>query len=249
MNYMGGKTKCSERIASIINKYISQNKIDVFYDVFTGGGNVADKINCKIVIASDLSPTLIALHQQAQKDFSLIPKKGSKEYWDNAYKEYKRLKENNWENPQMPLYEIGAIEWYASYTKGGFPRGYTKPVGNRNYFAEGRQAHMKQARSKKYKNIIFKCSDYQQIDIPENALIYLDPPTEKTKPYGINPKFDYITFIRWIREKSKTNPIFLSNYNAPNDFKIVWTEVSKKNIKDYDFCEKLYFIDNRQNGK
>lgn len=26
----------------------------------------------------------------------------------------------------MPLYEIGAIEWYASFSNGGFPRGYAK---------------------------------------------------------------------------------------------------------------------------
>lgn len=249
MNYMGSKRQYSKYIIPILNKYIRDNNITCFYDIFTGGANVADKIECERVIANDLSPTLIDLHQQAQKGFEKIPKDGNREYWDEAYAEYKRLKKNNWEEPKIPLYEIGAIEWYSSYARGGFPRGYAKTTDTRNYFVEGRKAHQTQANTNKYKKIEFICKDYKEIDIEPDQVIYCDPPYKGTKPYGIEPKFNHEEFFEWVREKSKTNPIFISEQEAPEDFNIVWAKdgVIRTNILHNDFkaCERLFFIDNR----
>ena len=249
MNYMGSKRQYSKYIIPILNKYIKDNEITCFYDVFTGGGNVADKVDCKRVVGCDLSPTLIALHKQAQDDFSKIPLNGDREYWDRAYTEYKRLRDNNWENPQIPLYEIGAIEWYSSYARGGFPRGYAKITSTRNYFIEGRKAHQTQANTTKYKKIDFVCSDYRNLEIEPNQVIYCDPPYKGTKPYGIEPKFNHAEFFEWAREKSKTNPVFVSEQSAPDDFEIIWAKDgvirSASLHNDFEACEKLFFIDNR----
>lgn len=124
MVYMGSKSKYASDIVGIINSYIAKNNIEKFYDIMCGGANICDKITCKEVYANDLSPTLIALHKQAQEDFSKIPENGSREYWDKAYGEFKKIlkdfsSEKNLENFQsevsIPLYEIGAIEWYGSW--------------------------------------------------------------------------------------------------------------------------------------
>lgn len=92
MVYMGSKRRYCKYIVPIIQKYINGNNINTFVDCFCGGANLADKINCKTVICNDISPTLIALHQQAQADFSKIPTNGDREYWDLAYAEWKRIK-------------------------------------------------------------------------------------------------------------------------------------------------------------
>ena len=249
MVYMGSKNKIVSSIIPIINNYIKENNIKTFVDPFCGGANVADKIECNEIICSDLSPTLIALHKQAQDDFSLIPEDGSRDYWDNAYKEYKRLRETNWENPEIPLYEIGAIEWYSSYARGGFPRGYAKTTPKRNYFKEARRNHYLQSQSENYKKIKFSCCDYRKIEIEPNSLIYLDPPYKNTKPYGICNNFNYEELYNWIKEKAITNPIFISEQNELDGFDLVWSKdgilrsMSKDNY--VSACEKLYFIDKR----
>ena len=158
MVYMGSKRKYCKYIVPIIQRYIDEYSIDCFVDCFCGGANLADKIQCETVICNDLSPSLIALHRQVQEDFSEIPTDGSREYWDKAYAEWKKIKAGmvNGQIPidfdfTMPLYEIGAIEWYASFSNGGFPRGYAKNNTTRNYYQEAYRNHKAQAENNNYK--------------------------------------------------------------------------------------------------
>lgn len=92
MVYMGSKRRYCKYIVPIIQKYIDENNIGIFIDLFCGGANLTDKINCDYVYGNDLSPSLIALHKQAQEDFSLIPTDGNREYWDAAYADWKNIK-------------------------------------------------------------------------------------------------------------------------------------------------------------
>lgn len=254
MVFMGSKRRYCKYIVPIINKYIKENNITKFYDIFCGGGNLADKIICDNIIANDLSPTLIALHQKAQSDPSNIPSTGSREWWDKAYTEYKRLikdvPKENWINESsLPLWEIGAIEWYSSFSNGGFPRGYAKPSHGRDYYNEAYRNHQKQAQEEIYKQIKFQQGDYRTIEIEPNALIYADSPYKGTKPYAINPKFNHEEYYNWLREKSKTNPIFISEQIMPEDFPIIWQKDDATRTcgldNNFKACEKLFFIDNR----
>lgn len=265
MTYMGSKRKYCKDIVPIIQKYIEDNNITVFIDVFCGGANLADKIKCQTVVANDLSPTLIALHQAAQVDFSSIPTDGNREYWNAAYAEYKKIKaamdKGEKYTPIMPLYEIGAIEWYASFASGGFPRGYAKNAKGRNYYQEGWRNHKAQSENELYKNIQFICGDYKDVldklDKLDNidlshALVYCDSPYKGTKPYSINPKFNHEEYYNWLREISKAVPIFISEQEMPEDFPIIWEKEAKRTAgKDNNFkaCEKLYFLDNRKEAK
>lgn len=258
MVYMGSKRKYCKYIVPIIQKYIDEHNIVQFIDCFCGGANLADKISCQKVICNDLSPTLIALHKQAQADFSKIPEEGSREYWDYAYTKWKQIREKIssnipiMENEEFPLYKIGAIEWYASFSNGGFPRGYAKPGQGRDYYKEGYRNHQKQANDEKYKKIEFVCGSYDQIAIDEpDTLLYCDSPYRGTKPYGISPKFDFDTYYNWLRKTSKLFPIFVSEQNLPEDFNnfIVWAKDDAIRTcgadNNFKACEKLYLIDNR----
>lgn len=256
MVYMGSKRRFTKYIVPYIQKYIDENNVKVFIDVFCGGANLTDKIKCNKIIANDLSPTLIALHRQAQSDPSRIPETGSRQWWDDAYSDYKNLKANypidyiTWEqNSSMPLWQIGAIEWYSSFANGGFPRGYAKPSHGRDYYNEAYRNHQKQAQEENYKKIEFIQSNYLDLNIQPNDLIYCDSPYKGTKPYAINPKFNYEEYYNWLREQSKTNPIFISEQSMPEDFQIIWSkdDVTRTAGLDnnYKACEKLFFIDNR----
>lgn len=257
---MGSKARIQADISPIINKYIKDNDITNFYDIFCGGANLADKIICDNIYCSDLSPTLIALHKQAQTDFSVIPEEDSREWWDAAYSDYKIILKNLSNNKnlkdyqelvEMPLWKIGAIEWYASYNARGFIGGYGKPCPTVHQYIMSRKNHFKQSQNPIYQKINFSCADYQNLEIPENVLIFCDSPYKGVKPYQINPHFNHAKYYEWLREKSKTNPIFISEQEMPDDFNVIWQKETKRtmDLKGRPTkIEKLYFIDRRENN-
>ena len=91
---------------------------------------------------------------------------------------------------------------------------------------------------------------YTDAVIEPNAIIYCDPPYIGTAEYIANDDttFDHQRFYRWVRDKAKTNPVFISEYHCPDDFKCVYEFerrqlLSKGNTK---YNEKLFFVDNRK---
>lgn len=116
----------------ILQKTIDENNIDTYIECFVGGANIIDKINCANKYGYDRSDTLIALLQTAATDFSKVLKDGSRELWDKG-KDYVKLGKMP---EDMTLAEIGAMEFFASFSNGGFPRGYAKNTATRNYFKE-----------------------------------------------------------------------------------------------------------------
>lgn len=64
------------------------------------------------------------------------------------------------------------------------------------------------------------CLNYDEVEIPEGAVVYCDPPYANTASYD-EGSFDSAKFWDFVREKSKTNKVFVSEYSAPPDFKKV----------------------------
>ena len=79
---------------------------------------------------------------------------------------------------------------------------------------------------KQLPNIIdlkYVCCDYNDIEIPENSIIYCDPPYQNTDKTYKEKQFDHDKFWEWCRIKSKEgHTVFISEYNAPDDFECVW---------------------------
>ena len=65
--------------------------------------------------------------------------------------------------------------------------------------------------------------DYRKVEIETDSVVYCDIPYKNTAKYSIGD-FDHEDFYEWAR---KQNNIFISEYEMPNDFKIV----NEKNIK------------------
>lgn len=89
--------------------------------------------------------------------------------------------------------------------------------------------------------IEFSQKDYREVVIPPNSVIYCDPPYNST--VGYDSIFDHEAFYEWCRRQ--THPIFISEYNMPQDFRCVAEK--KRNVK---FCaagmkqsiEKIYTL-------
>lgn len=148
---MGSKSKYTSSIVPILQKCIDDNKINTYIECFVGGANVIDKIQCERRIGYDRSDTLIALLTQMRDDFDKVLKDGNRELWDKG-KEYVK---NGAKPEDMSLAEIGAMEFFASFSNGGFPRGYAKNSTTRNYYNEAYRNAEKQAPD--LKGIEFGC--------------------------------------------------------------------------------------------
>ena len=64
MVYMGSKSKYADSIVPILQKLISDNKINIYIEPFVGGANIIDKIHCPEKFGYDKNAPLIALHKQ-----------------------------------------------------------------------------------------------------------------------------------------------------------------------------------------
>ena len=90
---------------------------------------------------------------------------------------------------------------------------------------------------------------YDEIDIPDGAVVYCDPPyhaCDKSLYEGTAKAFDHCAFYDWCVSVSKTNPIFISEYSIEDDrFEIVaekqkMTSMSSK--KSFIVTERLYTV-------
>lgn len=240
MVYMGSKTKYAKHIVPILQNAIDQNGIKIYIECFCGGCNIIDKISCEQKYAYDRSDTLIALLEQAQSDASSLLQEGSRELWDKG----KAYVKDGIMPEDMTLAEIGAMEFFASFSNRGFSGGYAKNTDSRDFFNEARENLRKQ--SPNLKGIVFKCQNYWELDKDiSQAVIYLDPPYQGAKAYGYanQSKMDYEHFWNWVRELSKNNIVFISEQSAPEDFEVVWEqEVKRTNGLNNNFkaVEKLF---------
>lgn len=240
MVYMGSKSKYAKYIVPILQRTIDQHNITLYIEPFVGGANIIDKIRCERRVGCDRSDTLIALLKLASEDFSKVLADGSRELWDKG----KAYVKDGTMPDDMSLADIGAMEFFASFSNGGFPRGYAKNTPTRNYFKEARANMEKQAPD--LKGIEFYCKKYIELnpDITD-TVIYCDPPYANTKQYGYanQEKMEYDSFWEWVRKLSKNNYVFVSEQAAPEDFEAIWTHEAKRTNgtdNNYKAVEKLF---------
>lgn len=90
---------------------------------------------------------------------------------------------------------------------------------------------------------------YAEIDIPDDAVVYCDPPYHACIGHlyeGTADDFDHCAFYDWCVRVSKTNPIFISEYSIEDErFEIV-AEKQKmtclSSVKSSNVTERLYTV-------
>lgn len=90
---------------------------------------------------------------------------------------------------------------------------------------------------------------YDEIDIPDDAIVYCDPPYQAgdKRLYENTAKtFDHGAFYDWCVRVSKTNPIFISEYSIEDDrFEVVAEKqkiTSMSSKKSFNVTERIYTV-------
>ena len=240
---MGSKNRIAKYIVPIIQKYIDDNNIKTYYEQFVCGANVIDKIKCENRIGSDLNRYLIELLIHVKKGNALY-ESVSRELYNSARKAYN---EGNLAN-EFTDWELGNIGFLSSYNGRWFDGGYAqsgyektkKGMRFRDYYRESKDNLLKQAPL--LLDIKFFCCDYKSIQ-PFQSVVYCDPPYMNTKKYANSVNFDYDDFWNCMREWSVNNIVLISELEAPDDFKCIWSQEVSRSIKACDKSktqEKLF---------
>lgn len=104
--------------------------------------------------------------------------------------------------------------WFGSYARGQRQDGRW-----RNYVDESCRNVLNQVPG--ISGVDFRSGSYLDLDIPDNSLIYCDPPYLGTASYSFD--FDSKQFWSWASKKvSEGHSVFVSEYSAPNSWKTVW---------------------------
>ena len=207
MKYMGSKRRISKYILPIM---LRERKGMPWVEPFVGGANIIDKVLTGVRIGSDVHKYLIDL-LIAVRDGWIPPEIVTEE-------EYKKIKTN------PGLYEsrlVGFVGFGCSFG-GKWWNGYARDKCRSNYARRAKNNLLKQASS--LKGIDFRNCSYDKLILPpEPCLIYCDPPYSKTSKYKGIETFDSNKFYQWCRDrKEEGHTVFVSEYNAPDDFELVW---------------------------
>lgn len=206
MKYMGSKNRIAKYILPIMLK--NRKEGQYWVEPFVGGANMIDKVSGNR-IGSDINRYLIEALIDIQKNIDIIPKNNN-EFTEEDYNDLKKS-----DNHKHKGYAGFAFS-YGGKWLGGWARDKNN---KRDYVAEAYRNAIKQ--SPKIKDVLFLNVSYIDLNIPDNSIIYCDPPYQNTTSYKYD--FDHDLFWDWCRKKHKEgHVIFISEYNAPKDFTCVW---------------------------
>jgi DNA adenine methylase len=227
MKYMGSKNAIAKEIIPIMETVRNGR---TWVEPFVGGANMIDKVDGKR-IGNDLNHYLIAMWKALQNGWKMPDFISETEYKDLQSNKDSR-------QPELVAF-VGFNTSFGGKWFGGYARGKNNKGEQRNYTIEGKRNILKQL--PKLSGVQFTSMPYWEMKIPDNSLIYCDPPYEGTTKY--KDGFNHIQFWDWCRQKAKEGHIvFVSEYNAPNDFKCVWSKTLTCDLakSDKDRTEKLF---------
>ena len=214
---MGSKNRLAKELIPIITKDLKPNQW--YVEPFVGGANLIDKVQHPYKIGADCNRYLIALLKYVQAGGQL-PEQITKE-------EHQKVKE---QMDSYPDWYVGFVGFICSYS-GRFMAGYVrnnvlKKSGKVEHY---QKEHINNLLKQNLSDTTFIYSDYRSLDIPDNSVIYCDPPYSGTT--GYKDAFDSEAFWDWCRQmKAKGHQIYISEYNAPSDFACIWQKDQNKNL-------------------
>ena len=214
MRYMGGKSRISKQIATILNAATRER---VFVSLFCGSCAIESKVQADVKILNDKHPYLIAMWQALQNGWT-PPDVVTKE-------EYYRVKTNMDKNPAL----AGFVGFGCSFG-GKWWGGLASNKRGDNYCARAERSLLKDFPG--VKNATFTCLDYRDVEIPDGAIVYADPPYANTTGYTLG-QFDTNEFWDCMRQLSKRCEVYISEESAPDDFECIWSQEQTRTL-DYN---------------
>jgi len=198
--YIGSKRKIAQELRQFVDL-----SVETYIEPFCGGCNmISEIVSPKHKIANDKNKYLIAMWKALQLGW-IPPSIVSED-------EYKYVRDHKEEN--LALTGFVGFSSFGSKFFGGYPRDNT----GKNRIDMNKRGILEQLN--KMRDVEFFNEDYKFFTGYKNAVIYCDPPYENTTGYicGVN----HTEFWEWCRQESKNNRVFISSYQAPEDFVKVW---------------------------
>lgn len=235
MKYMGSKNRIAKHLLPIMLAECEKHNITKWIEPFVGGANMIDKVPDSFErVGYDLNDHVIHALIDIRDNVESLPDSVS----EGEYKSFLKKPAENFSS----LVRFGAS--FGGKFENGFARGRKASGDSRDYWCETRRNALKQ--SPKIQNVQFICDSYESLDF-ENCLIYCDPPYAGTSGYK-TVDFNHDKFFDWCREQAKKNIVFVSEYNAPDDFECVWQGEIKTNFASqrksatHNAVEKLFRV-------
>ena len=213
---MGGKSRISKQIAEILNSAIDKNT--PFVSLFCGSCAIELKVQADVKILNDKHPYLIAMWQALQNGW-MPPDVVTKE-------EYYRVKANMDENPAL----TGFVGFGCSFG-GKWWGGYAKDKRGDDYCGQAKRGLLKDLVG--IQSATFTCLDYHDVEIPDGAVVYCDPPYANTTGYTVG-QFDTNEFWDYMRQLSKRCDVYISEESAPDDFECIWGKEKVRTLEKND---------------
>ena len=205
MQYLGGKHAIAKDVASFLESVRPEGA--PFYDACCGGLSITAAMSGERV-ANDACEPLIELYRAWLQGWR------PPTHVDEA--EYHRVKQLA--DPTDPLTAfVGFGCSFGAKYFGGYARDRQH---GRNYAAVAeRNLQRKLAHCS---DVRFECCDFEALEIPDGALVYLDAPFRNTTPYGYFASFDHDRFDAWALALSRRAVVVRSEYVCPEP----WREVA-----------------------
>lgn len=217
---MGGKSRISKQISEVINNEIfrwqEQNKQRYstnpehththFVSLFCGSCSIESKVNADIKILNDKHEYLIAMWQGLQNGYVLPDIITKEQYYD--------IKANQDRDKCL----TGFVGFGCSFG-GKWWGGLAANKKGDNYCSRANISVNKDLQG--LLNAQFVCLNYKDVIIPDNSVVYADPPYKGTTGYTTG-NFNHDEFWEYMRKISKDNIVFISEQIAPDDFECIW---------------------------
>ncbi len=245
--YHGGKQKLGKRIAEMIvrvSRKNEKNPIKGYCEPFVGMCGVYRHIPglCKDremeYKAGDSNTSLILMWQKAQTGWE-PPIECTKE-------EFKTLKYDGDSTAEKGF--LGHAYGFGGQYFGAYRLDHL--AGNSADSARRRVQEIGEI----LEDVEFFEGDYRIFGDLENYILYCDPPYSRRSEYYTDQrkkvKFDNDSFWEWVREMSRKNIVFVSEYEAPADFVLLDNCTSNaRYVGNASPCKEKLFIHNSYSKK
>ena len=186
-----------------------------FVSLFCGSCVIESLVNAETKILNDKHKYLIEMYKALQNGYEL-PENLSKE-------EYQDIKANKDRDKAL----AGFVGFGCSFG-GKWFGGYARNNTGTNYCAQSKRSILKTMQG--IKNAKFICGDYRDIEIPDGAVVYADPPYVLGTGYSNSKDFNHEEFWEYMRQLSKNHKVFISEENAPEDFECIWQKEVRRTL-------------------
>lgn len=235
--YNGSKSRFAKALVPIITKNLTNDRW--YVEPFVGACGLMMNVKHPKRIGNDNNENLIAFWKEFQKGYTPPSDLTSEQYY--------HIKNNQ---DLYPKHLIGYVANGCSFG-GKFWGGYAKfnhRIGE-NYILERYNGTMRKLPL--IKDVIFNVVSYESFSYPENSVIYCDPPYRGTIKY--KDSFDHDKFWEWVRWMSLEHEVYISEYEAPDDFVCIWEKRKQDSLalvklgeKSPTKTEKLFIMKNNQ---